>query len=131
MSEDKDLQLLEAKKMLELRRRLVREQKKTEETVADVEEKPDPRRILTGNLIDRGLEVLEAAEAAYPDETKMIIERLSELLQKGTLRGPISGGDLLALFRSLGMRVRIQTSINIERHGKLVPLADRIRSESD
>lgn len=131
MSEDKDLQLLEAKKMLELRRRLVREQKKTEEKVADAEEKPDPRSFLARNLIDRGLEVLEAAETAYPNESRIITERLSELLQKGTLKGPITGGDLLALFRSLGMRVRIQTSISIERHGKLVPLADRIRSESD
>jgi len=127
MSEDKDLELLEAKKMLELRRRLVREQKGSQEQ--SIEERPDPHTYLRRNLIDRGVEVLEAAEAAYPREAKVIANRLGELLQKGVIKGPISGGDLLALFRSLGMRVRIQTSINVERHGKLVSLAEKLRSD--
>ena len=65
-SEDKDLELIRARKMLELRRKLLKQ--------SEEEKKPNPREIVVSKLVDRGLDVLEAAERAYPEETKLIVK---------------------------------------------------------
>jgi len=119
---DKELEYLRAKKMLELRRKIA------------AAEKPKPkeasnRDILVSKLRDRGLEVLETAEKYYPEKTALIIEKLAEALKNGSIAGPISGGELYWLFRQLGMPLNIPTSINIEKHGKLVPLTEKLKRE--
>jgi hypothetical protein len=43
------------------------------------------------------------------------------------IKNRISGGELLALFRSIGMNLRINTTIQIEDHGKLVSLSDKLK----
>jgi DNA-binding TFAR19-related protein (PDSD5 family) len=118
-SEDKDLELIRARKLLELRRKLFKQ--------SEAEKKPDPRSILVSRLIDRGLDVLEAAERAYPEETKVIVRRLAELIQQGYIQGYIRGGELLSLFRSLGLNVSVETTISVLEDGRLIPLAEKFR----
>ena len=118
-SEDKDLELIRARKLLELRKKLLKQ--------SEEEKKPDPRRILVSRLIDRGLDVLEAAERAYPEETKVIVKKLAELIERGYIQGYIRGGELLSLFRSLGLNVSVDTTISVVEDGRLVPLAEKFK----
>ena len=51
---------------------------------------------------------------------------LGEMISQGELAGPISGGELMELFRAVGVRVRLQTRISVESDGKLVSLSDKL-----
>ena len=82
-------------------------------------------------MVDRGTEVLAAAEAQYPRETAIVVAKIVELIKNGELQSKIAGGELLALFRSIGLRVRMNTKISIEEHGKFVSLSDRLKSKED
>jgi len=42
----------------------------------------------------------------------------------------MDGGQLLALFRSVGINVRMETKINVEQEGKFVSLSDKLKSKS-
>ena len=53
------------------------------------------------------------------------------MIKVGELKQNISGGELLALFRSVGINVRINTSIKIEDHGKLVSFSDKLKQENE
>ena len=52
----------------------------------------------------RGLEVLENAESQFPNESKIVIEKLAELITNlvKSMR-TLDGGKLLTLFRSIGL----------------------------
>jgi len=119
MEKDKELEMLKAKKLLELRKKLVSE--KPKETTA--------REIVASRLVDRGIDVLEAAEQYYPKETVIVVGKLAELIKKDVVKGSISGGELMWLFRNLGIDVRVETKILIEEHGKLVSLKDKLKLE--
>ncbi len=77
----------------------------------------------------RGLEVLENAEGQFPNETKIVIEKLAELISSGEINEQIDGGKLLLLFRSVGLNVRVQTKISVEKDGKLVSLSEKLSSK--
>ena len=123
MESDRDLELLTARKMAELRRRLAAEKAREK-----VKEKTD-REVLTERLVDRGSEVLETAERTYPKQAAIIVKKLSSLIKDGTLKNYISGGELLALFRALRLNVRVETRIAVEEGGKLVSLQDKFKFE--
>jgi DNA-binding TFAR19-related protein (PDSD5 family) len=119
---DPELEIIKAKKLLKMKKKMI------------TEEKPKPktdRDLFIAQLVDRGTEVLAAAEAQYPRETAMIVAKIAELIKNGELQSKISGGELLALLRSIGLRVRMNTKISIEEHGKLVSLSDRLKSKED
>lgn len=99
---------------------------------AKSETKPpeNPRNLLVRKLGFRGLEVLENAEFQFPHETKIIVEKLYELIKTGEINETIDGGKLLTLFRSVGLNVRMATKINVEKDGKFVSLSDKLRSQS-
>lgn len=78
----------------------------------------------------RGLEVLENAEFQFPNETKMIIQKLFELIKTGEINETIDGGQLLTLFRSIGLNIRMATKINVEQDGKFVSLSDKLSNQS-
>jgi len=117
---DPELEIIKARKLKELKRKA--------ETKSKV--KTD-RDILVEHLVDRGTEVLATAETQYPKETAIIISKLAELFKSGELQGTISGGNLLSLFRTIGLRVRMDTKIRIEDHGKLISLSERLKSKED
>jgi hypothetical protein len=78
-------------------------------------------------LYDKGEEVLEITEAQFPIQTRTIVRKIVELIKSMEIKNRISGGELLALFRSIGMNLRINTTIQIEDHGKLVSLSDKLK----
>ena len=84
---------------------------------------------MLGYLYNRGEEVLAFAESQFPYRTLVIVNRLAELIKNGSIRERISGGQLLGLFRSLGINVRVNTSIKIEDHGKLLSFSDKLKED--
>lgn len=126
--EDKELELLKKRRLAEMEKNIAF--KKTQEQTHSKVIQSNPREILVKNLGYRGLEVLKNAESQYPAETKIIVDKLGELLSSGEIDEEIDGGKLLALFRSVGINVRMQTKINIEQDGKFVSLSEKLTSKS-
>ena len=87
------------------------------------------RELVVKQLGYRGIEVLQNAESQFPEESKVVIEKLAELIRGGEVQEIIDGGKLLTLFRSLGIRVRMQTTINVEQDGKMVSWSDKLKGD--
>ena len=131
MSEDKELEALKAKRLAEMKKNVSFHSQKEQEKKSETKP-PQYRDIVISRLGYRGMEVLQNAEQQYPNETKMIIERLGQLFHSGEINEEIDGGKLLALFRSVGINVRMATKINVEQDGKFVSLSDKLSAaESD
>ncbi len=126
--EDKELEQLKKKRLAEMAKNIALKQKQ-EETPTQ-EQPPNARKILVKNLGYRGLEVLENAEYQFPSDTKIVVEKLGELLTSGEINEEIDGGKLLVLFRSVGINVRMENKINIEQDGKFVSLSDKLSGKS-
>ena len=90
----------------------------------------NPRDILVKVLGFRGMEVLQNAESQFPNETQMIIQKLSELIKSGEINETIDGGKLMTLFRAVGLNIRMETKINVEQDGKFVSLTDKLTKQS-
>ncbi|MGI0046416.1 MAG: DNA-binding protein [Nitrosotalea sp.] len=125
--EDKELELLKAKRLLEMQKNISQKQKMEELKTKQPATITTPREIVVKQLGYRGLEILETAEAQFPEETKLLVEKLAELLQSGEVTEIIDGGKLLTLFRSIGIRVKVQTTIKVEQDGKLVSWSDKLK----
>jgi len=127
--EDRDLEKLKEKRLAEMQKNISSQQKQEKLQSQEEEKKkntPKPRDVLLRNLGYRGLEVLENAESQFPNETRIIIEKLADLISSGEINENLDGGKLLLLFRSLGINIRMETKINIEQDGKFVSLADKL-----
>jgi DNA-binding TFAR19-related protein (PDSD5 family) len=133
--EDPDIAIIKARKMKELREQATALEnariKKQQQQEQMLRPKKTDREIISGYLYDRGEEVLKLAESQFPLQTKSIVSGLVGLIKVGELKQNISGGELLALFRSVGINVRINTSIKIEDHGKLVSFSDKLKQENE
>jgi len=131
--EDKDLERLQAKRLAEMQKNLS-SQREQEEIAASQKEQKDkeqsPREIVIKRLGYRGLEVLQNAEYQFPKETEIILLKLSELISSGEITEVLEGGNLLELFRSIGINVRMKTKINVEKDGKFVSLSDKLGKSS-
>jgi DNA-binding TFAR19-related protein (PDSD5 family) len=135
LSEDSELERLKAKRLAEMQKNISTKEKiesaaetATKTTTETISEKP--RDSLIKVLGFRGLEVLENAESQFPNDTKMIVEKLSELIKTGEINESLDGGKLLALFRSVGLNVRMATKINVEQDGKFVSLSDKLSNQT-
>jgi len=126
--EDKELEQLKKKRLAEMEKNIALKQKQEENPTQ--EKPPSARKILVKNLGYRGLEVLENAEYQFPSDTKIVVEKLGELLNSGEINEEIDGGKLLVLFRSVGINVRMENKINIEQDGKFVSLSDKLTGKS-
>ena len=126
--EDKELEQLKKKRLAEMEKNIAL--KKQQEEISTQEKPPSARKTLVKNLGYRGLEVLENAEYQFPSDTKIVVEKLGELLTSGEINEEIDGGKLLVLFRSVGINVRMQTKINVEQDGKFVSLSEKLTSKS-
>jgi len=128
--EDSELEKLQAKRLAEMQRNLS-SQKQTTTEEPEKKETKSPREIVVDFLGYRGTEVLENAEAQFPKDTKSIVEQLSKLIESGELDEKLDGGQLLAVFRSVGLRVRMKTTINVEQDGKFVSLSEKLNSSKN
>jgi DNA-binding TFAR19-related protein (PDSD5 family) len=124
MSKDSELERLKLRRMQEMQRHLL-EQEKTK--TAD-QKQPRPRDILKTILVGRAWEVLDAAALQFPQPTRMLETELAKLVREGRLKGPVTAEQLLWLFRSLGFDVRLDTKIQVLESGELKSLADKFRS---
>lgn len=129
--EDPDIAIINARKMKELRDKAAALEKAKKREQQQTPPKETDREIISTYLYDRGEEVLKLAESQYPFQTKAILARIIELIKAGEINQKISGGELLALFRSIGLKIRVNTSIKIEDHGKLVSLSDKLKQQNE
>jgi len=124
--EDKELERLKAKRLAEMQKNLSSQQEQDKITSSQKDNKPSSREIVIKQLGYRGLEVLQNAEHQFPKETQIVLLKLSELILSGDITEVLDGGNLLALFRSIGIDVRMKTKINVEKDGKFVSLSDKL-----
>ncbi len=130
--EDRELEKLKEKRLAEMQKNISYKQKQDEFLASQKkkqENAPKPRDILVNQLGYRGLEVLENAERQFPNETKIVVEKLAELISLGEINEEIDGGKLLLLFRTVGLNIHLETKINVEQDGKFVSLSDKLSSK--
>ena len=129
--DDSELQRLQAKRLAEMQKNISSRETVDEKPKTTEEKTVNPREALIKQLGFRGLEVLTNAESQFPNETKMIIDKLYELIKTGEITEVLDGGKLLGLFRSIGLNVKMDTKINIQQDGKFVSLTDKLSTKSD
>jgi DNA-binding TFAR19-related protein (PDSD5 family) len=136
--EDPDIIIIKARKIKALREQAaalekakIKQQQDREQQKSGIQPKKTDREILLGYLYNRGEEVLNLAESQFPTQTKSIVSGIVELIKISEINQRISGGELLALFRSIGLNIRINTTIKIEDHGKLVSFSEKLKQEKE
>jgi DNA-binding TFAR19-related protein (PDSD5 family) len=134
MADDSEIDLLKRRKLLEMRRRLLleraearKEEAQEKQAPGEEKEKLEPKAILKKRFVGRAWEVWSAAEAQYPAVTEQMVGALASLIEAGRLAGPITGEQLYAFFRRLGLRVRLETKIRIYESGELKTIADKMK----
>ena len=130
--EDKELEMLKAKRLAEMQKNFSN-QDQSDDNVTDEVKKPKPslRDYVVNSLGHRGMEVLQNAESQFPNEAKIVIGKLGELIASGDINEVLDGGKLLVLFRSVGVNIRMENKINIEQDGKFVSIADKFKHKSE
>ena len=130
--EDKELEMLKAKRLAEMQKNFS-EQNQSDNKVDNESEKPKPslRDYVVKSLGHRGMEVLQNAEYQFPNESKIIIEKLGELISSGDINETLDGGKLLVLFRSVGLSIRMENKINVEKDGKFISIADKFKKTTN
>jgi len=130
--EDKELEILKAKRLAEMQKNLSI-QDKLNENKSEENEKPklSLRDHVVNSLGYRGMEVLQNAEYQFPNESKIIIEKLGELISSGDINETLDGGKLLVLFRSVGLSIRMENKINVEKDGKFISIADKFKKTNN
>jgi DNA-binding TFAR19-related protein (PDSD5 family) len=128
--EDPDLEIIKARKMLKLREQAAATEKRRKIQDESKSLEKSKKQIFLKYIYDRGDEVLAAAESQFPSQTMAVMNRILELIERGEIQQKISGGELLSLFRMLGLNIRMNTTIKIEDHGKLVSFSDKLKADS-
>jgi DNA-binding TFAR19-related protein (PDSD5 family) len=131
-SEDPDIDIINARKLRELRERAAA----MEKAKANQQQQPppppkSPREIVSAYLYDRADEVLDLAYGQYPAQTEAIVTRIARLILAGEIASRISGGELLMLFRSVGLNIRVNTTIKVEDNGKFVSFSEKLKQQND
>lgn len=125
--EDPELAIIKARKMKQLKEKAALSEKIKEDEIKTNMTKIDDKEILLKYLYDRGDEVLRLADSQFPVQTRIIVRRIVELIKSGEIDSLISGGELLAIFRSVGLRIRVDTNIRIEDHGKYISFGEKLK----
>jgi DNA-binding TFAR19-related protein (PDSD5 family) len=127
-SDDYDIEIIKARKLKELREKAAKIEK------SKAMQKPPPkssREIVSSYLHDRGDKVLDLAYTQYPVQTEAIVARIAQLILAGEITSRISGGELLALFRSVGLNIRVNTTIKVEDNGKFISFSEKLKQQND
>ena len=123
--DDPEIDIINARKLKELR-----EKAAAMEKVKASSQQPRPkssREILSSYLYDRADEVLDLAYGQYPVQTEAIVRRIARLILDGEITSRISGGELLMLFRYVGLNIRVNTTIKVEDDGKLISFSEKLK----
>jgi DNA-binding TFAR19-related protein (PDSD5 family) len=124
MEEDRELKIIEQRKLQELKRRYRSSNPPPKHDKTD-------REVVEEMLYDRGDEVLEAAYSYYPKETESLVRQLAAMVKDGRFTERVSGGELYSILRQLGLRFNLKTSIKVEDKGKLVDLSEKLKSKRE
>jgi DNA-binding TFAR19-related protein (PDSD5 family) len=130
LDEDLELKMINARKLAEMKKRAERASAAASLAAAPKAEK-SPKDVVLETLYDRGDEVLEAAYQAFPRETELIVGQLARILKQAGARERISGGELYSLFRSLGLRFSLKTTIKVQDKGRFVDLKDKLKMDTE
>ena len=90
--EDKEFEMLKAKRLAEMEKNLSIQNEIKNDTNTE-NEKPNPslRDYVVNSLGYRGMEVLQNAEYQFPNESKIVIEKLGELISSGDINETLDG----------------------------------------
>ncbi len=124
LEEDAEIRLLERRKLEAMKKRF-------KATSAPAKVDKSDRQVVEGILYDRGDEVLDAAYSFYPRQTQEMVKELAGMIRGGRLTDRVSGGELYSIFRQLGLRFRLKTSIKVQDRGKLVDLSEKLSRKED
>lgn len=127
--EQKEIEMLKSRKMTELIEHSVSSKRVEIIRQRRIAQRRSDREFLSSYLYDKGEEVSDIAEAQFPYQTGTIVNKIVKLIKNGEIKHEISGGELLSLFHSIGMKIQISTTIQIEDQGKLVSLADKLKQK--
>jgi hypothetical protein len=125
--EDPEIAIIKARKMKQLKEKAALIEKIKEVETKTTVSKTNDKEIVLKYLYDRGDEVLRLAESQYPVQTEIIVKRIADLIKSREIDSLISGGELLSIFRSVGLRVRVDTNIRIEDHGKFISFGEKLK----
>ena len=125
--EDPELAIIKARKMKQMKEKAALSEKIKEDEIKTNMTKINDKEILLKYLYDRGDEVLRLADSQFPVQTGVVVKRIVELIKSGEIDSLISGGELLAIFRSVGLRIRVDTNIRIEDHGKYISFGEKLK----
>ncbi len=144
-SDDPDIEIINARKLKELREKAAaierakayqQQQQQSSSSSSSSSSSPSSqsrpkssREILSRYLYDRADEVLDLAYSQYPVQTEAIVTRIARLILAGEITSRISGGELLMLFRSVGLKIRVNTTIKVEDNGKFVSFSEKLRNQ--
>jgi DNA-binding TFAR19-related protein (PDSD5 family) len=129
--DDPEIALIKARKLKRLREHAAMLDKIKQTNDSQVLRQKTDREVLSSLLYDRADEVLRLAESQYPSQTRLLIKKIAQLINEGEITSPISGGELLALFRYAGLRIRVNTQIKIDDHGKFISFSDKLKKENE
>ena len=127
--DDPDIDIIKARKLRELREKAAA----MEKTKASSQQ-PQPkssREIVSAYLYDRANEVLDLAYLQYPVQTEAIVTKIARLILSGEITSRISGGELLMLFRSVGLNIRVNTTIKVEDDGKFISFSEKLKQQKE
>jgi DNA-binding TFAR19-related protein (PDSD5 family) len=137
-SDDPDIDIINARKLKELREKAAaiekakanQQRQSSSSSSSSLSSRPkSSREILSPYLYDRADEVLDLAYGQYPVQTEAVVTRIARLILAGEITSKISGGELLMLFRSLGLKIRVNTTIKVEDNGKFVSFSEKLRNQ--
>ncbi|MDP8888471.1 MAG: double-stranded DNA-binding protein [Thermoproteota archaeon] len=127
--DDPDIDIINARKLRELR-----EKAAAMEKAKASRQQPQPkssREIVSAYIYDRADEVLDLAYRQYPVQTEAIVTKIARLILSGEITSRISGGELLMLFRSVGLNIRVNTTIKVEDDGKLISFSEKLKQQQN
>jgi DNA-binding TFAR19-related protein (PDSD5 family) len=131
-SDDPDIDIINARKLRELREKAAAMEKAKVNEQAQQQQPPkSSREIVSTYLYDRADQVLDLAYGQYPSQTEAIVTRIARLILTGEMTSRISGGELLALFRAVGLNIRINTTIKVEDKGKLISFSEKLKQQKN
>jgi len=131
LEDDRELSEITARKMADLRRRAGQAAAAAATAKLPKPAEKNNREVLEGFLFDRGDEVLQAAYEYYPDQTGILVDQLADYLKTHPDTEKIRGGELYSIFRKVGIRFPLNTTIKVQERGKFIDLKDKLKIKKD
>jgi DNA-binding TFAR19-related protein (PDSD5 family) len=118
---DRELEAIKQRKLQELQKKLsLQEQKKNP---------MEPKAILSRILDEKAWEVFNAARAQFPSEMAEVESLLLKLALDGKITH-VDGEELYAFLKEVGLPIRLNTTINVTRHGETKSPSAKLRDSA-